>query len=127
MTIYSDILQRRSDVFHPEHLDTFYTLDRFHINGSRILSRSFHVDPFSEEEDVEEEESNSVELDPEPVETGAQMRIKADREGIFDAEELEEDELKDGADVAMTPMADILNARNACDNVRLYLCTRNPC
>ena len=76
---------------------------------------------------MEEEESISVELDPEPGETGAQMRMKADGEGIIDAEELEEGERKDVADVAMTPMADILNARNARDNVCLYLCTRNPC
>jgi len=79
------------------------------------------VEPFTGEEDVEEEESPSVEIDPEPVETGAQIRTKADVEGTIDTEELEEDEFKDVVDVAMTPMADILNARNGCDNVRLHL------
>ena len=46
--VHANILQGQDDVFLPEHLDTFYTLDRFHINGSRILSRSFHVEPFLE-------------------------------------------------------------------------------
>lgn len=60
-------------------------------------------------------------IDPEVVETGAQMWIKADEEGTIDAEESEEDERSDVEDIVMAPMADILNARNGCDDVCPYL------
>jgi hypothetical protein len=120
--IHINSVQRRNDVFLPEHLDTFYTLDRFHINGSRILSRSFHVEPFAEDEDEGEEEPASMDVDLEHMETDSQTRQKTGgEEGTTDTEENEEDECEGVADVAMTPMADILNARNGCDNVRLYL------
>ena len=36
----------------------------------------------------------------------------------MDTEEVEEDERENISDIAMTPIADILNARNGCDNVR---------
>jgi len=93
----------------------FYTLDRFHTNGGRILSRSFHVEPFIGEEDGEEEESAYMDVDPEPVEADAHTLQKTE-EGTADTEDFEESRC---GDIAMGPMADILNARNGCDNVCL--------
>ena len=58
-----------------------------------------------------------MDVDPEPVEADAQPL----EEVIIDTEVFEEDECEDVADVAMTPMADILNARNGCNNVCFYL------
>jgi SET domain-containing protein 6 len=116
---HSNILKRRDDIFLPEHLDSFYTLDRFHINGSRILSRSFQVEYFVGEE--EEKGTASMSVDPEPVGTDAQMQQKTEEEDTTDTEELGEDEREGITDVAMAPMADVLNARNRCDNVRFLL------
>jgi len=118
---HTKILQRRNDVFIPEHLDTFYTLDRFHTNGGRILSRSFYVEPFAGEEDGQEDGSASMDVDLELVEEDAQTLQKTE-EGTIDTEEHQEGECEDDAEVAMTPMADILNARNSCNNVCLYFC-----
>ena len=42
-------------------------------------------------------------------------------EGTIDAEESEEDERSDVEDTFIAPMADILNARNGCDDVCPYL------
>ena len=120
MTTHTNVLQRRDDVFLPEHLDTFYTLRRYHTNGGRILSRSFHVEPFAGEEDGGEEASECMDVDTEPVEADAQPPQKTE-EGTIDTEIFEEDECDDVAEVAMTPMADILNARNGCNNVCFYL------
>ncbi|KAK4055004.1 Ribosomal lysine N-methyltransferase 4 [Microbotryomycetes sp. JL221] len=72
---------------------TQYTLERFHWMGSLILSRSFHV-----ESKVQEEEDDS-----------------SDQE-----DDDEEEEREDVGDVAMVPMADLLNARYGCDNARLF-------
>lgn len=116
MTTHTNILQRRDDIFLPEHLDTFYTLDRFHTNGGRILSRSFHLEHFTGEGDGVEEGSACMDVDPEPVDVDAQS-LQNTEEGMIDIEDFEEDECADVADVAMTPMADILNARNGHDNV----------
>ncbi len=62
-----------------------------------------------------------MDVDPEPVEIDAQS-LQNTEEGSIDTEGLEEGECEDVANVAMTPMADILNARNGCDNVCFYLC-----
>ena len=123
VTNHTDTLQRRDDVFLPEHLDTFYTLDRFHTNGGRILSRSFHVEPFAREEDEGEEEIAYMDVDPEPMEADAQTPQKTEEEST-DTEYFEEDGCGSVGNVAMTPMADILNARNGCDNVRFIFVAR---
>lgn len=125
VTAHSNILKRRDDIFLPEHLDSFYTLDRFHINGSRILSRSFQVEHFVGEEEEEEKEAASMSVDQEPVGTDAQMQQKTE-EDTTDTEELDEDEREGTVEVAMAPMADILNARNRCDNVRLCFFDSRP-
>ena len=122
MTTHTNILQRRDDIFLPEHLDTFYTLDRFHTNGGRILSRSFHVEHFTGEGDGVEEESSCMDVDPEPVDVDAQSLQNT--EETINTEDFEEGECEDVADVAMTPMADTLNARNGHDNVCFYLVAR---
>lgn len=67
-----------------------YTLERFHWCGSLILSRSFHVDVKDNGEEAEGEESEDEEEDEE-------------RENV--------------EDVAMVPLADLLNAKSGCDNV----------
>ncbi|GAA6038264.1 hypothetical protein JCM8097_003911 [Rhodosporidiobolus ruineniae] len=68
-----------------------YTLELFHLCGSWVLSRSFHVDHKEEEEKDEDEDSDE-----------------------------EEEEREDVADVAMVPFADLLNAKSGCDNARLF-------
>lgn len=89
-------LQRRADLFDPALLETAYSLERFHINGSRILSRSFHVEKWKGED------TNDMEVDDEEPDG-------SDSEGEEDGENTE--------DVGMTPMADLLNARYGCNNV----------
>lgn len=74
-------------------LSTKYSLERYHINGSRILSRSFHVGPWKPEDAQEKESADDSD------------------------DESEKDE-EDPADVGMTPLADLLNARFGCNNVR---------
>ncbi|GAA5821802.1 hypothetical protein JCM11251_001032 [Rhodosporidiobolus azoricus] len=68
-----------------------YSLELFHLCGSWVLSRSFHVDHKEQEEKDDE-----------------------------DSDEEEEEEREDVADVAMVPWADLLNAKSGCDNARLF-------
>lgn len=106
-----------------------YSLERYHINGSRILSRSFHVEKWtvkdqnSESDEGEEEPGQSVV----PLSSTLEIRIAniicdavADDMDVNDSKESEDEdeEREDTADVGMTPMADMLNARHGCDNVR---------
>ncbi|KAK4050640.1 Ribosomal lysine N-methyltransferase 4 [Microbotryomycetes sp. JL201] len=84
--------------FVEKHSDVFgdlrnYSLERFHWMGSLILSRSFHVD--SKDKPEQDDDSD-------------------------DEDEDEEEEREDVGDVAMVPMADLLNARYDCDNARLF-------
>jgi N-lysine methyltransferase SETD6 len=67
--------------------------------GSRILSRSFHVGADVEEMSVEEEPSSS----------------RSNSEEIEDDEDTDDDD--DPGNVAMVPIADMLNARYGCENV----------
>ncbi|GAA5853775.1 hypothetical protein JCM8547_007444 [Rhodosporidiobolus lusitaniae] len=68
-----------------------YSLELFHLCGSWVLSRSFHVDNKEQEEKEDEEDSDE-----------------------------EEEEREDVADVAMVPFADLLNAKSGADNARLF-------
>ncbi|SGZ12166.1 BQ5605_C028g10485 [Microbotryum silenes-dioicae] len=78
-----------------------YTLDLFHRCGSWILSRSFHVESADEDEDK------------------PKRKHDGDDENS-DSDDEEEEEREDVADVAMVPMADLLNARFGSDNARLF-------
>ena len=108
-------VKSRPDLFLLEHLDRWYTLDRYHVMGSRILSRSFQVEPW----DPPEEDGAPPEMDtdddaqnlPEPAE-GHRDEVGEERDGDSDDEGH-----GDPDDVAMVPMADILNARYGCNNV----------
>jgi len=91
--------------------------------GSRILSRSFQVekwDPSANDEDgngatqaemdVDGDHENPAEPDEE-----SDGDIEEERGGDPDDEDDGDDD--DSGDVAMVPMADMLNARFGCNNV----------
>lgn len=105
--------------------------------GSRILSRSFHVEPWRGAEDHEEEDDstqldgsqsadpNRMDIDADhPVEETAehaelvQNEEASQAEATLSEETDEDDEAENPADVAMVPMADLLNARFESENVR---------
>ncbi|KEP52673.1 RuBisCO LSMT substrate-binding protein [Rhizoctonia solani 123E] len=116
------LLKSRPDLFLPSHLDTYYTLEQFHIMGSRILSRSFHV----EEDEVDKEENPDVSM-----ESSKSMDVDRSREEANPPDQVNEDEHQDDGDsdsedeenvedVAMVPMADMLNARYGGENAKLF-------
>lgn len=103
--------------------------------GSRILSRSFHVEEWKEhnsdgededDDDHKEEENHEPEDRPDP-QSDDKMTVDGDEPAEpsleHDEEEDSDDEVEDTSDVTMVPMADMLNARNGCDNV----CISDPC
>lgn len=90
-------------------IDEHYSLTNFHIQGSRILSRSFHV----------KKEDQAEVKDGQAVAAGDESR-DADEEPDSDDEEEEEEEREDTADISMVPMADMLNASYASENARLF-------
>jgi SET domain-containing protein 6 len=87
--------------------------------GSRILSRSFQVekwDPSANDEGDDGAPQTGMDVDgdhPNPVEPdeGHNDDVEEDHGGDSD------DEDDDSGDVAMVPMADMLNARFGCNNV----------
>lgn len=94
--------------------------------GSRILSRSFHVEPWgkskNENEDEDEAGTNvntsmdsAMDVD-EPVERHDTGNGEPEPEEGSDDED---EEIEDPADVTMVPMADMLNARFESENVGL--------
>lgn len=91
------------DLFPPETRAKHYSLEMFHIMGSRILSRSFSVEPWhSTDADARNDEDDLEELGASPPDPDL-------------AEESDEEE--DAAYIAMVPMADMLNARFGTENV----------
>jgi len=75
-----------------------YSLELFHWMGSLILSRSFHVESGEAQDEDEEEDSDD-----------------------------EDEEREDVGDVAMVPLADLLNARSGADNVSCRSPTPTSC
>ncbi|KAH9920155.1 SET domain-containing protein [Fomitopsis serialis] len=123
-------IQGRPELFPEGARQLHYSLERYHIMGSRILSRSFHVEPWSGDEEHDEAAEDS---DPE----GQAMDVdqQEDTQGetaIGDTERPPDDTLEvdsadsddegaeDSAVVAMVPMADMLNARYESENAKLF-------
>ncbi|CAO1614446.1 unnamed protein product [Parajaminaea phylloscopi] len=90
-----------------ELLDKHYSLEDFHIHGSRILSRSFHVERHSASsaDTAHGEQSDGVT-------TG--------HDGDDSDSEDGQDEHEDTQDISMVPLADLLNASFGSENARLF-------
>jgi SET domain-containing protein 6 len=114
-------VKSRPDLFLPDHLEKWYTLDRYHIVGSRILSRSFQVEQWDTPANSEEDDgAPRPEMDVDPIPTEAEAGHRD--EGAREADGNSDDEgSEDSGDVAMVPMADMLNARFGCNNVRCHV------
>ncbi|OSD07030.1 SET domain-containing protein [Trametes coccinea BRFM310] len=130
-------LKSRPDLFPGDKLSEFFSLERYHLMGSRILSRSFHVEPWKgehlddqdEEEDHDAGNSSAMDVDPEEGASTAKAGPTLETEEPGDgSEELqievedddEDEDREDPADVAMVPMADMLNARFESENAKLF-------
>ncbi|KAH6914399.1 hypothetical protein BKA70DRAFT_1261294 [Coprinopsis sp. MPI-PUGE-AT-0042] len=107
--------------------EQFYSLEMYHIMGSRILSRSFTVEKWVDDEengDDDVEESNDSEEAGSAVEQRHSDAMDVDEpssRGPSEAEEEREEEDEDNSsDVAMVPMADMLNARYGAENAKLF-------
>jgi SET domain-containing protein 6 len=87
--------------------------------GSRILSRSFQVekwDPSANDEEADGGPQAEMDVDvghPDPAEPNEGYNDDAEEEHVGDSD----DDDDDSSDVAMVPMADMLNARFGCNNV----------
>lgn len=128
-------IQSRGDIFPADAVPQYYSLQRYHIMGSRILSRSFHVEPWSSDEESETDgvvqavgdSAAPMEIDVEmpsaesgfTVEPGEENPENATEE-VEIAEDEEDDDSENPADVAMVPMADMLNARFGSENAKLF-------
>ena len=114
-------VKSRPDLFLPDHLDQLYTLERYHIMGSRILSRSFQVekwDPSANDEEGSGAPQARMTVDgghlgPTDSDEGCDNNVEEEQNSDSDDEDDD-----DSGDVAMVPVADMLNARFGCNNVR---------
>ncbi|KAG8779728.1 hypothetical protein FRC12_023887 [Ceratobasidium sp. 428] len=122
------LVQSRPDIFNPVHVDKYYTLSQFHIMGSRILSRSFHVEPWGGAEDDNEEKSETATGEAVQTAQDADVSMESARsaspaeneDDASDDESDSDDEGENVEDVAMVPMADMLNARYGGENAKLF-------
>ena len=97
-----------------------YSLEKFHIMGSRILSRSFHVEPWVEENEVSSEDDDDGSRDAhgengqEPTDA---MDVDSLKKGVDESESDSSDTESLPMDTAMVPLADMLNASVHSENV----------
>jgi SET domain-containing protein 6 len=82
--------------------------------GSRILSRSFQVEALSTTDSVDSSQTRAQEDVEMNLDEPSPHALNDD-----DSDGTEEDE-DDPANVAMVPLADMLNARYGCENVRVH-------
>ncbi|KZO95503.1 SET domain-containing protein [Calocera viscosa TUFC12733] len=124
------LLQKRSDLFRPSLLSSHFTLQNYHIQGSRILSRSFTVSPWPGAAAPADDEDEAPDLVDTSAASGGDVLMgevnvlgddSEENIDLGDLDEEEEDEEREKTeDVAMVPMADMLNARCGCNNARLF-------
>ncbi|KAG2101297.1 uncharacterized protein F5147DRAFT_313989 [Suillus discolor] len=122
-------IKTRPDLFPSDKINTWYTLHQYHITGSRILSRSFNVERWEgeieqEAEHVTEEDSNEDTQANTSVGSAMDVDDSGDGGGAVGEESSDRDsddeEIEDTSDIAMVPMADILNARYDSVNAKLF-------
>ncbi|KAJ3902224.1 hypothetical protein F5879DRAFT_258120 [Lentinula edodes] len=118
-------IQSRPDLFPPESLSNHYSFDRYHVMGSRILSRSFGVERVGIDGDDDGEEMNPetdksigsvMDVDEHDETTGVEDTSIQDDSPSEDGDEGEEDAI----DISMVPIADLLNARFGSENAKLF-------
>ncbi|KAI1795525.1 SET domain-containing protein [Ganoderma leucocontextum] len=128
----------RPDLFPQEKLARHFSLERYHLNGSRILSRSFHIEKWKGEHTEDEDdghgdaendgdEDSAMDIDPPPT-ADAENNVPEAEDAAHEPDDvcLEEDsdsdseDHEDPTDVAMVPMADMLNARFESENAKLF-------
>ena len=89
--------------------------------GSRILSRSFQVEKWDPSaNDGGDDEMPQTEMDiagQSPVEPDERHKDDVQEEHGGDSDDGDGEDDEDSGDVAMVPMADMLNARYGCNNV----------
>ena len=108
-------------MFDAAEVEARYSLAMYHLQGSRILSRSFTL-----EKDADDDEAEAANTS-----LGSAMDVEGDAPHAHDSEEHgEEEEGEEGDEededagiVAMVPFADMLNARYRSENVRFPLLT----
>ena len=108
-------MQSRPDLFPSGTLESLYSLEAYHMMGSRILSRSFHVEKWDDQDEERDGDSSAMDIDQNEEDGGGEdAQIEDGDEDTSDDEDTE-----DPADVAMVPVADLLNARYGASNVSL--------
>ncbi|KAL5485514.1 RMS1 [Sanghuangporus weigelae] len=120
------VVLSRPNLFNPAHLSSYYSLESYHRMGSRILSRSFHVERWlGEEVECTQEEAevrqsyHSMDVDKIDAEEDEAEEGEAEEAWKW-GEDSDGEYTEDPSDVAMVPMADMLNARYGSENAKLF-------
>lgn len=89
-----------------------YSLDKFHVMGSLLLSRAFHLKGPNASNEGDKDGVQGAETNENDSASNASSSDDNDEDNEEGEEDIE--------DVSMVPMADMLNARYGCDNARLF-------
>ncbi|KAF8160689.1 hypothetical protein B0H34DRAFT_697698 [Crassisporium funariophilum] len=120
-------VRSRPDLFGSHDVETCYSLETYHLMGSRLLSRSFTLDKEDEEDQAPDVGNSSLgsamdvdDTSPHnhsaPPSAAPPVNEEEEAEAEAEAEEAEED----GPEVVLVPLADMLNGRYNTENVRLF-------
>ncbi|TFK66501.1 SET domain-containing protein [Pluteus cervinus] len=112
-------VESRPNLFLPDHISVYYSLEVYHVMGSRILSRSFDVERWelddSGEDAPTDQPDGAMDVDlPGPVNAQGVDHTEGGSEGGDGSDE------EDASDTSMVPMADMLNARYQTENAKLF-------
>ncbi|KAF9462462.1 hypothetical protein BDZ94DRAFT_1367166 [Collybia nuda] len=121
-------IESRPDLFPHNLVAAYYSLEMYHIMGSRILSRSFNVERWDSAEGEDEipttnsghEDSMDVDYPEGGEDIGEPRHAETEGDGEEEDNVEEDDAENDPSDIAMVPMADLLNARYGSENAKLY-------
>ncbi|KAE9389886.1 SET domain-containing protein, partial [Gymnopus androsaceus JB14] len=118
-------IQSRPDLFPLEAISGHYSLQQYHLMGSRILSRSFDVERTGTDEesphepDTEADKSTGSAMDVDTPETPTVAEDTSEAQDDRSSEDGDGGE-ENPVDVSMVPIADLLNARFGAENAKLF-------
>ncbi|PLW18295.1 hypothetical protein PCANC_16397 [Puccinia coronata f. sp. avenae] len=119
--VVKPFIESRGDLFpvpRGTSWETHYGLDVYHQMGSLVLSRSFHVE--ADPRKTTQNKTDGDGLDDVAMNSGSDHDDACDDNDDDEQDDGEELDREAVDDIAMVPLADLLNAKTGCENAKLF-------
>ncbi|KAF9527317.1 hypothetical protein CPB83DRAFT_768637 [Crepidotus variabilis] len=117
-------MKSRSDLFSPDAIPKYYSLEVYHLMGTRLLTRSFTIEQETDEEPATTSQAEDTitagDISTENDHVDAPLEAKGEDEDEDEDEDADNEDEDTQTTMVMVPMADMLNARYKANHAKLF-------